>query len=217
MVYTLPPPMRYAILVGGKEKKNPELNLGVASLIEELRKEFLERMFNVVSMNSDVTRMILEEKLKEIFSLCIESPRHPKIIFYYAGHQNNEGFELEDGIYSREELIGLLQRIKGEKLGIFDCCFAGLLKRHATRDLAILAATAEDRVAYASQHPDEENRRTIIGREILKFMREHPENFALGDLYTELELQLKGITNLVQLPEMAGRNIFMFPGKGSFI
>ena len=160
------PAVKYAILVGGREKENPELNLGVASLVRELDSEFVQRGFITVPMSSFVTAERIENSLGLIERLCNNARRLPTILFYYAGHQNHEGLCLEDGIYSREKLMRQLSRIRGDKLGIFDCCFAGLLRQYAERNLTILAATAEDRAAYASMHPGENSMKTILGREI---------------------------------------------------
>jgi len=199
-------PVRYAVLVGGLDS---EQKLGVEETIHDFAEEFRERGFNVASVTKAIAGQ-LERVLAEVETLCQRTERLPKVIFYYCGHHGEPGFQLIDGIYKREELFKRLFQIRGEKLGIFDCCHAGIMKRYAGVDITILAASNEDNLAYGCRNINHK-RRLSFGNDINRFMQRSPEQFCIGRLFDETEKNL--IITGWQVPELRGDRAFQIPGK----
>ena len=199
-------PVRYAVLVGGLDT---EQKLGVEGTIHDLAKEFQKRGFRIALVTNAIAGQ-LERVLTEVETLCQRAERLPKVIFYYCGHHGEPGFQLVDGIYKRDELFYRLKQIRGERLGIFDCCHAGIMNRFAGNSTTILAASNEDDLAYACTNKNG-NKRLILGEEIIEFMQGNPEKFSLGRLFKEIERDLQN--NGWQVPELRGDRAFQIPGK----
>jgi len=204
-------PVRYAILVGGIDPEQVGGKLGIPEMIDELEVEFKARGFRVVPMRENVQKESLDRLLEEAKRLSWESPRFPTTIFYYCGHHGIPGFGLNNGIYDRPDLMRKLLAIRGDKLGVFDCCHAGMMQQYSGRELAIVAATNEDYVAYAGRVDDSEKNRLLLSHEILKFMRSHPRQFPLGKMFQGIDRDI-GITEW-QNPEMKGSRVFIVPGR----
>ncbi len=207
-LYFLEPPQRYAILVSGKEDYEKS---GVAKIINALSKEFERRGFTCVSMKEFVFRERLEGLLELAQKRCKNTQRNPTIVFYYIGNYDpKEGFVLDDGNYSTEDLMERLREIRGEKLGIFDCCLAGNLMDYSEEDLTILAATARDRYAYAISHPGESLRGPIFGRALLRVFERIHGNIALVDMFCETGRQF---VIKPQQPQISYPRRFTIPEK----
>src|SRR3989338_8213481 len=92
-----------------------------------------------------------------------------------------------------------------EKLGIFDCCHAGIMKIYAGVDITILAASNEDNLAYGCRNINHK-RRLSFGNDINRFMQRSPEQFCIGRLFDETEKNL--IITGWQVPELRGDRAF---------
>ncbi len=191
----------HALLVGHSsgelENTVPSLDL----LADELDKRGFAN--NITRLNDHTaTKEKINTALKEV---AYRNTHGAHFIFCYSGHGDHRGLLLGNEVLTPEEFYTQLRQIRGKKLVILDCCYAGRFigagrdhyhstfiseesrKLMPSQCLVIAACKADERASWVISPQAGGRYVGVMIDELVKYLRCHREKFNLHSFQTHVE------------------------------